>query len=331
MALSSGYSRRRRRSVAVVTVSVAGVLLLSACGGQDNQARVVDLSIGGAQSSGTGSHSGPVTPVDSPTPSAVSTVVARPGKPAPKTHRKAGSSAATTTTATSAGTGSSAASGVPAAAPGWKTDFFDGFNGTRLNTADWGAYNGKPSNNSVSTWRSSMVSVSGGALHLKSERVNGQWVTAGVSSANAGAFSYGKWTVRYKVQKAAGIAYVILLYPVHGWPPEYDIAEDGSGGNRTEAMSTLHWGSSNSQQHAYLKGNFSKWVTVTETSSPGVTTIAVNGKTQVTMHNAYGVPSVPMWMGIQTQVNRCSACATASTPSSVGLDVDYVSHQKYVG
>jgi hypothetical protein len=353
MAMSSEYSqdpakpgtaRKRRylRVAAVVAVPVVSALVLSACSasGQDAD-QMISLHEGGSGSSAT-AGAGSVTPVDSPTPNAVSTVKAKPAaataRHSRKRHQKPAPTGAGSGTGTGGGAGTTAgtttAGGTPPSAPGWKTDFFDGFSGSSLNTGKWGVYNGKPSNASVSTWSSSMVSVSGGALHLRSALVGGKWLTAGLSNAKAGTWTYGKWTFRYRVQKAAGVAYVILLYPRSGWPPEYDIVEDGDGGNRTETMSTLHWGSSNTQEHAYMKADFSQYVTVTETSSPGVTTIALNGKTEVTIHNSAGVPSVPMWMGLQTQVNRCSSgsvCTNSSTPSSSALDVDYISHQSYVG
>ncbi len=335
MAISSGYSqdplrsssiRRRRylRVLGVVALPVAGALLLSACSGPTNE-RIVNLSSG---SNGADS----VTPSEAPTPSAVATVVSGTAAKAIAAANAKDEKAAEAAAGTSAG----GATAAHSSGKGWKVDFFDGFNGHSLNRKLWGVYNGTPKHNAISTWKSNMVSVSNGSLWLKTTRVNGKWVTGGVSNAVAGAKKYGKWSIRYRMPAAAGISYVVLLYPSNGgWPPEYDVAEDYDGGNRQQAMSTLHWGSANNQQHRYLKANFSQWTTVTETSTPGKTTIAVNGKVQVKLSNAAGVPSIPMWMGIQTQVNHCSAasavCVGASTPDGVAMQVAWVAHETYVG
>jgi hypothetical protein len=327
MAISSGYSQdpcrpssiRRRRYLkvaAVVALPLASALVLSACSGQDNQ-RIVNLS------SGTGS----VTPSESPTPGAVSTVV--PDAAAAAANAKDEKAAAAANTATSGTSASTAASA-------WKMDFFDGFNGTTLNTKLWGTYNGKPANNTVSVWRSSQVSVSGGALHMKVSKVNGQWLTSGISNAVSGTKKYGKWEVKFRVPQGVGISWVILLYPKSGWPPEDDVIEDDGGGtNRTKAMSVMHYGSANNQIQRGLTGTFSNWTTVTAISKPGKATVSINGKTQARFTSTAAVPSVPMWLGIQTQINKCTsksnACVDASTPTNMDMQVAWVAHYAYTG
>jgi hypothetical protein len=294
---------------ALVAVPLASALALSACSGQGDDQRIVNLSSGEQ-----------LTPSEAPTPGAVSTVVPDPG---------AAAAAAANTKDQAAANG--ATSKASTAGTAWKEDFFDGFNGSSLNGRMWGAYNGKPANNTLSVWRPNQVVVSGGMLHMKATNSNGQWLTSGVSAANAGTKKYGRWSIRFRVPKATGVSWVILLYPSKGWPPEWDLIEDDGGGtNRTKAMSVLHWGSSNSQIQKGLTGDFSNWTTLTAISKPGKATISINGKTQARFTSSAGVPSVPMWLGIQTQVNKCTsksnACVNASTPKSIDMQVAWVAH-----
>ena len=314
---TNSRGRRFVKVAAVVALPVAGALALSACSGQDSR-RIVNLSSGES-----------VIPSASPTPDGVAPVLSGAALHAAETANKKDRAAAKA--ANTATSGSSAKSGS-----GWKEDFFDGFNGAGLNGRWWGAYNGKPANDSISVWKSSQVSVSGGLLHMKASNVGGQWLTSGVSAANAGTKKYGKWSIRFRVPQAVGVSWVILLYPAKGWPPEWDLIEDDGGGtNRTKAMSVLHWGSSNTQIQKGLTGDFSNWTTLTAISKPGKATISLNGKTQARFSSSAGVPSIPMWLGMQTQVNRCTskanACTDSSTPKSIDMQVAWVAHWHATG
>ena len=208
----------------------------------------------------------------------------------------------------------------------WKMTFSDDFNGSAIDTSKWGVYNGTPKGG-VGRWDKSMTTVSGGMLHLRAQKVNGQWLTAGVSNARAGSQKYGKWAVRFRIASANGIGYALLLYPGNGgWPPEVDFAEDG-GGARQSSMATLHWAPGNQQVHNTLKVDNTSWHTMGAIITPSYTQYTLDGVVwaSVTGH----APTEPMWLGMQTQVKTCQAqysgsCMSSVMPSKVDLDVDWV-------
>src|SRR4051812_36330984 len=208
----------------------------------------------------------------------------------------------------------------------WKLTFSDDFNGSAVDSTKWGVYNGIPKGG-VGRWDKSMTIVSGGMLILRAQKVNGEWLTGGVSNARAGSQKYGKWAVRFRISAANGIGYALLLYPGNGgWPPEVDFAEDG-GGTRQSSMATLHWAPGNQQVHNTLKVDNTAWHTMGVVVAPGSTKYPLAGARGAPVRG--NPPAVPMWLGMQTQVKTCQAkysgtCMSSVMPSKVDLDIDWV-------
>jgi hypothetical protein len=229
-------------------------------------------------------------------------------------------------------------SGVPIPTgniPGWREVFSDDFTGSSLNQRDWGPYSGQPGGDPGGWWDPSHVEVGGGMLKLESyvdpahanpKNPNG-YVSGGVSSAPALHQTYGKYLVRFRIDKGHGIAGVLLLWPSNDvWPPEIDFGEDG-GGNRTQTTATLHYGKSDDQIARSVSADFSQWHTLGVEWTAGKLVFTLDGSVWATIANS-NVPSENMEMDLQTQAGTCGStadpCTDASTPSVVEMQVDWV-------
>ncbi|HMC09273.1 MAG TPA: glycoside hydrolase family 16 protein [Actinomycetota bacterium] len=214
--------------------------------------------------------------------------------------------------------------------PGWKMVFSDDFTGSSLNRRAWGAYNGQPGGDPGGWWDPSHVVVGNGMLELQNYQdpaFGNRWVSGGVSSAPALKQTYGKYLVRFRVDRGNGISGIALLWPSSGgWPPEIDFAEDG-GGNRSHTTATLHYGSGNSQVQRSVPADFSQWHTIGVEWTAGLLTYTLDGTVWAAVASA-NVPAVPMEMDMQTQSGTCgdqwAPCPDASTPTRVNMQVDWV-------
>jgi hypothetical protein len=214
--------------------------------------------------------------------------------------------------------------------PGWQMVFADDFGGTSLNTKSWGTYEGQPGGDPGGWWDPSHVVVRNGMVELQNYQdpaLGSRWVSGGLSSARALKQTFGKYLVRFRMDKGNGIAGIALLWPSGGgWPPEIDFAEDG-GGNRSTTSATLHYGSANDQVQRSVATDFSQWHTIGVEWTPGHLVYTLDGAVWATVVDA-NVPVVPMEMDLQTQAGTCgdewNPCADATTPASVNMQVDWV-------
>ncbi len=214
--------------------------------------------------------------------------------------------------------------------PGWNMAFSDDFGGTSLNPAAWGTYNGQPGGDPGGWWDPSHVVVNNGVLELqtyKDPAFGNRWVSGGVSSAPALTQQYGKYLVRFRMDKGNGVAGILLLWPSNGgWPPEIDFAEDG-GGNRSQSTATLHYGSNDSQVQQSVTADFSQWHTMGVEWTAGVLRFTLDGAVWATMSSP-NVPSIPMELDAQAQAGTCgdqwTPCPDATTPAHVTMQIDWV-------
>ncbi len=214
--------------------------------------------------------------------------------------------------------------------PGWHQVFADDFSGLALNTNLWRTYSGQPGGDLGGWWDPSHVAVSNGMLVLGGSQdpaVGGRWTTAGVSSSPGLVQTYGKYLVRFRFDRGAGIAHVILLWPAdNSWPPEVDFSEDNGSGDQTD-YATLHHGADNSQIQQSLSVDLTRWHTLGVEWTPGKLVYTIDGQNWSTVTST-AVPSVPMVLDIQTQAWACGTstweqCVSAATPSQVNLYVDW--------
>ena len=208
---------------------------------------------------------------------------------------------------------------------GWRQVLAQDFTSNRL-PRGWGTYTGRPGGNPNGWWQPSHVAVRGKDLHLVGDWQNGRFVTGGLMSTMAR--TYGKYEVRFKVSRAPGVAYVLLLWPADEWWPmggEIDFAEDGGGARRT-TTATLHYGAGNTQVQRHLHADFTHFQTVGVEWTPGRLVYTLNGRPWATVTNPR-VPSRPMCLALQLEAGHGTSWSPApsrATPRTVDMVVDWV-------
>jgi beta-glucanase (GH16 family) len=213
-------------------------------------------------------------------------------------------------------------SSVTQAGTTWKLSFSDDF--TRLNQSSWSVY-GKGGPSGAHCYDSANVTVSGGQLKLKvapSTKCKG-YSAGGMCACAVTTQTYGKFEARMKAT-VGNSKITLLLWGAKDWPPEIDFAEfpaDGLGMTRQRFNETLHYSSKNLMIHSHTDADMTNWHTVGVEWSPGKVVYTLDGraKTTITQH----VPSVDMWMGIQT--------AGSKTATLAYTYIDWVHVYKYLG
>ena len=201
--------------------------------------------------------------------------------------------------------------------PAWQQVFREDFNGA-LRTDRWGAYSGQPGGNPYGWWSPRHIEMRGGQAWLRGYREGGRFVTAGMM-LNSVRLTYGKYLVRARFDRGAGIEHVMLLWPTNGsWPPEVDFSEGESNGR---TMMTAHWGATNLQQHLFASVDMRQWHTYGVEWTPTALRYTIDGRVVGTMVGA-AVPKQQMALAIQTHATRA---ITSATPGSVNLAIDWVS------
>ncbi|MEA2131240.1 MAG: hypothetical protein QOJ85_4131 [Solirubrobacteraceae bacterium] len=214
----------------------------------------------------------------------------------------------------------------------WQRVFVDDF--TRgLDSSKWGRYSGQPGGDPGGWWAPSHVTVNQGVLHLETyrdQRHDGRWVSGGLSSSRGLKQTYGKYEVRFRMQRGKGVAGVLLLWPVRNvWPPEIDFAENSgqTNGGRSSMTATLHYGADNRQIQRTVHADFTRWHTMGVEWTPGRLVYTLDGRRWGTVRSP-DVPDQPMEFDLQTQAGTCgdqhAPCPDSGTPSRVTMQVDRV-------
>jgi hypothetical protein len=221
--------------------------------------------------------------------------------------------------------------------PHWRLKSAVDFTGSALPTG-WGSYEGQPGGEPNGLWKHSHAVVGNGVLTLAGSREAGRFVTGGVMAygPTVGQQTYGRYEVRFRIDKGHGVKYAALLWPKsERWPidGEIDFAEDG-GGARGTSTGTLHYGARNSQIQKSLAGDFSRWNTLGVEWSPARLVYTLNGKPWATVTGSM-VPHTPMNLAIQTQAGTCGSwagatCPDSTTPAHVDMQVDWAVTYSYV-
>jgi beta-glucanase (GH16 family) len=214
---------------------------------------------------------------------------------------------------------------------GWRQVFTDNFSGRKLDSSKWRLYWGKPGGDRGGWFDPRHVGVSHGMLVISGYRDRsdgGRWATGGLSSSTGLVQTYGKYLVRFRLDRGIGVGHAVLLMPANNsWPPELDMSED-NGSGRTGTLATLHYGKSDRHWSAFLRSvNLTQWHTLGVQWTPGKLQYTIDGRIWATMQGNV-VPTVPMVLDIQTQAWPCSGtwgrCPNASTPRVVRMYVDWV-------
>ena len=156
-------------------------------------------------------------------------------------------------------------------------------------------------------WWDRNVTVGGGIATLKVVPGNlcDGYSAAGMCACPVATQAYGKFEVRMKAT-VGNSKITFLMWGAADWPPEIDFAEfpiDGEGLLRQRYNQTLHYSSQNQMIHDYNEADMTSWHTVGLQWSPGLISYTLDGKVTdtVTEH----VPTVKMWLGLQTDEYFC--------------------------
>lgn len=215
--------------------------------------------------------------------------------------------------------------------PGWHRVFADDFRGTSLDLRKWGAYEGQPGGDPGGWWDPSHVVVRHGVAALETyrdPRFANRWVSGGMSSAQGLRQTYGKYLVRFRVDRGAGVAAILLLWPSFDDTSraEIDFAENG-GGDRGHMSATLHYDAGTRQLQRAVRADFTDWHTVGVEWTPGRVAYTLDGRRWAVV-SSRGVPEIPMELDAQTQAGTCGdryqPCPDASTPRRVTMQIDWV-------
>jgi len=183
-----------------------------------------------------------------------------------------------------------------------------------------------------SRWAPTHVRSRHGALRIKTYKdaaYGGKWVSGGVSMARMVNQTYGRWVVRFRMDKAVGVGMDVALRP-SGSGTVVDWIEESSdkGGARRIETATLHYG--NTRVHARVRANFTKWHTMTLSWKPGRITVKLDGRRWADFR--HHIPSSPMHLVMQTNTGTngfTGVMPNASTPRLVALQIDYVAIYRY--
>ena len=220
---------------------------------------------------------------------------------------------------------------APHARSPWALVFRDDFT-HQLDERSWGLYSGQPGGDPGGWWDPSHVVVRGGTLRLETyrdRRFGRRWVSGGLSSSHAIHQTYGRYEVRFRMDRGVGVAAVLLLWPVRDvWPPEIDFGETGGRrDSRDEMSATLHYGAANHQIQRTVRADFTRWHVMGVRWTPGRLTYTLDGHAWAVLRSPH-VPRQAMEFDMQTQAGTCgdqwAPCPNASTPSKVTMEVDWV-------
>ena len=249
--------------------------------------------------------------------------------------------ATATKTATATTSPTAPTTAPPTTAPayaGWAADWIDNFN-VPMDQTKWGAYGWGyqvPGQGAMGRYLVSNTFMSSGVMTLRTQYVNGEWSSAGVSSGDFYSASGGRWEVRAKFPVSKGIGYAFLLYPDDGsWPPEVDLAEGRVNG--PENMATYHWGANNSQVQSFMNNpDMSNWHTYGAIIGTNTITYTFDGKPWATITNS-NVTTKKLWIGFQCGAmdpnGEAKAYETVDngvpgplTPAVSDIQIDWVAH-----
>ena len=230
---------------------------------------------------------------------------------------------------------------APDGGDGWTRTFVDSFLAP-IDTGIWGRYDGQSRASAISHWsrenvRTEQSTGSGGQGHLLITTMNsgGEWTSGGLSSARGVARVQGQWLVRARFDRAPGIGYAFLLYPLGGgWPPEVDFAE-GTAGTTTELMAALHYGQENTKITKTLDGyDITQWHTYGVIMFGDRISFVIDGEVWWTFEHPE-VPDIPLWLGMQANAKPYDGnnreWVGSDTPQNSSIDVDWVAHYEYTG
>jgi beta-glucanase (GH16 family) len=218
-------------------------------------------------------------------------------------------------TAAPAGAEPASAESAPAR---WNLVFADQFRGSAINETDWVVFDGPGPRTRQN------VIVRHGKLILRTRKIGGQWLGAGVGSNRAIVQTYGKYEARIKSGPGLGIRAVALLWPDSpDWPPEVDFFEIG-GDQPKRRVSTItnHYTPGHQMEHLSVPGHYMQWHNVGVEWTPDALKFTLDGRVvrKITEH----IPQQPMWFGLQSGIETGQYAPGPRTPRIVDYKAKWV-------
>ncbi len=227
--------------------------------------------------------------------------------------------------------------------------YADGLASSRLPSSRfWPPYDGVDGTAGVGRRKGSLATIRGGNLVIAAERPSAtaldwdQFFSTGVAMGPL-AQMYGRWEIRGKSSKGAGIWTNLQLWPTagkqaakyagkDGWSEtvEVDIQETPKA-DRSEAVTTIHYGTTNLTRgpgHATVADftQFHVWVLEWY---PDLLVVQCDGKDVWRVTDKALIPTTPHHFVAQTDMGSWAGRPTASDPTRVELELDYVKVWKF--
>jgi beta-glucanase (GH16 family) len=211
----------------------------------------------------------------------------------------------------------------------WTQVAGDEFNGTSVDQTKWGLYSGSGTGG-IGTRSPSAISEADGELRITGTGTDPTGATdvSGGMAHQQRPITYGRWEVRMKADEGNGYGQALLLWPdSEKWPQdgELDFVELPHG-DRARAFFTIHYGSSNSQDHCYVDGDFSGWHTYMVEWEPDHVSFYLDGSVVYTVTDPAAIPTKPMHLAIQQDMGPFDNWIDApdeNTPDNVVMHVDW--------
>lgn len=227
----------------------------------------------------------------------------------------------------------------PESLPGYRLAFSDTFD-SGLNGDVWGRYGWgyqAPGEGWLGRYNVDNVYVSDGSMKLRYLYKDGEWTSAGVSSAVGHQAVLGRWEVRAKFPQANGFSFAFLLWPGNDtWPPEVDFLE---GATSEDTFSGFYHEAD--PHYRYDAGSLAhpgtgEWHTYGVTLESDRVIYTLDGEPWAEIKTNKPVQEVPMWLGMQTGVvdpqgwvakyyqGGLDAAPTDRTPGEAAIEIDWV-------
>ena len=216
----------------------------------------------------------------------------------------------------------------------WEQVYADDFSSGALNPDGWEAVQGVSGHSKVN-WVKDRVSVADGVATLTVDtRAN---EAGAIMTKNRVVQSYGRYSVRARIDEGKGVGLALLLWPTsEQWPNDGEI--DFAEMPRRDAVHfTNHWGTPDNHQYQSesMPLDATQWHTYGVEWTSNRLAFLVDGEVRSVITE--NVPTGPMFLGMQTEyMGSCTngdwiPCPDETTPDLVRAQLDDVRIDRWTG